>query len=112
MPRLFPTLLPVAALLLAGTLHADEPVDTSPPEAPSEKDQESLQPEVKIIRREDKTIEEYRVNGRLYKIKIIPKIGPPYYLVDRNGNGDFETVPVGGGPEPDIMIPQWVLFRW
>jgi hypothetical protein len=101
-----------AALLAALPVYADEPADTSPPVAPSESEDENLQPEVKIIRREDKTIEEYRINGRLYKIKVIPKIGPPYFLIDRNGNGSFETIPVGGGPEPDIMIPQWVLFRW
>ncbi|MGW8311371.1 MAG: DUF2782 domain-containing protein [Thiogranum sp.] len=91
---------------------ADEPVDTSPPAPPSEEEQESLQPEINIIQREDKTIEEYRVNGQLYKIKVIPKVGPPYYLVDRNGDGSFTAVPLGGGPEPDIAIPQWVLFRW
>ncbi len=99
-------------LLLDAIAHADEPVNTSPPEAPSESDQETIQPEVTIIRREDKTIEEYRVNGRLYKIKITPKVGPPYYLVDRNGDGSFSTLPAATGLEPDIMIPQWVLFRW
>jgi len=99
-------------LLSASPVYADEPADTSPPVAPSEKEQENLQPEVKIIQRKDKTVEEYRVNGRLYKIKVIPKVGPPYYLVDQNGDGSFDTLPVGGGPEPDIMIPQWVLFRW
>lgn len=112
MPRLPLTITLAAVLLSAAPLYAADPVDTSPPVSPSEKEQETLQPEVKIIQRKDKTVEEYRVNGRLYKIKIIPKIGPPYYLVDRNGDGSFDTVPVGGGPEPDIMIPQWVLFRW
>ena len=109
-----PLTIALAGVLLnaPAPLRADEPVDTSPPVAPSEKEQEALQPEVKIIRRTDKTLEEYRINGRLYKIKVIPKVGPPYYLVDRNGNGTFDTIPVGGGPEPDIMIPQWVLFRW
>jgi hypothetical protein len=103
----------VSPLLCAGAAGAaDEPVDTSPPAPPSEQEQENLQPEINIIQREDKTIEEYRVNGRLYKIKVIPKVGPPYYLVDRNGDGSFTTVPLGGGPEPDIAIPQWVLFRW
>lgn len=112
MPRLPLTIATAAVLLSALPLRAQEPVDTSPPAAPSEKEQETLQPEVKIIQREDRTVEEYRINGRLYKIKVIPKVGPPYYLVDKNGNGNFETIPGGDGPEPDIMIPQWVLFRW
>ena len=112
MPRLPLTVTLAVVLLYARALPADEPVDTSPPVAPSEKEQEELQPEVKIIQQKDRTVEEYRVNGRLYKIKVIPKVGPPYYLIDKNGSGDFETVPVGSDLEPDIMIPQWVLFRW
>jgi hypothetical protein len=99
-------------LLVAAAARADEPKRTSPPKAPSENEEESIQPEVTIIQREDKTVEEYRINGRLYKIKVTPKVGPPYYLVDRNGDGSFVSVPVGRGLEPDIMIPQWVLFRW
>ncbi|NIN36210.1 MAG: DUF2782 domain-containing protein, partial [Gammaproteobacteria bacterium] len=26
--------------------------------------------------------EEYSVNGRVWKVKVIPSIGPPYYLID------------------------------
>lgn len=112
MNRLLTSIAVVCPMLLAGGFAvADEPVDTSPPEAPSASEQDSIQPEVNIIQREDKTIEEYRVNGRLYKIKVTPKVGPPYYLVDRNGDGSFSTLPAEG-LEPDIAIPQWVLFRW
>jgi hypothetical protein len=104
--------LVTALLAFSGVIYADEPVDTSPPVAPSEKEDETLQPEITIIQRTDKTVEEYRVNGQLYKIKVIPKVGPPYYLVDSTGDGTFQTVPVGDGPQPDLLIPQWVLIRW
>jgi hypothetical protein len=105
---------PASLLFLASTVvyAADEPVDTSPPVAPSEKEQETIQPEVNIIQRDVKTIEEYRVNGRLYKIKVTPKVGPAYYLIDSDGDGSFETRRTGSQLEPDILIPQWVLFRW
>jgi Protein of unknown function (DUF2782) len=99
-------------LLLCSIARASEPVDSSPPAAPSENEEENLQPEVQIIQRIDKTIEEYRINGRLYKIKVTPKVGPAYYLIDSNGDGSFQAVPVGAGPEPNLLIPQWVLFRW
>lgn len=69
-----------------------------------------LEPQVTIIHREDATIEEYRVNGRLYKIKVTPVIGPPYYLVDRNGDGKFNTR-INNIYE-DIPVPQWVLLTW
>jgi Protein of unknown function (DUF2782) len=109
---IIPSLLSMALLSSFQPLHAREPVNTAPPKAPSETDAEGLQPEVNIIRREDKTIEEYRLNGRLYKIKVTPKNAPPYFLVDRDGDGSFETRRMESTLEPDLMIPQWVLFRW
>jgi Protein of unknown function (DUF2782) len=109
---IIPSLLSMALLSSLQPLHAREPVNTAPPKAPSETDAEGLQPEVNIIRREDKTIEEYRLNGRLYKIKVTPKNAPPYFLVDRDGDGSFETRRMESTLEPDLMIPQWVLFRW
>ena len=107
-----PSLLSLTLLSSLQPLRAEEPVNTAPPKAPSESDAEGLQPEVNIIQREDKTIEEYRLNGRLYKIKVTPKNAPPYFLVDGDGDGSFETRRFESNLEPDLMIPQWVLFRW
>ena len=110
---IIPGLLSITMLATVQPLSAaDEPVNTAPPKAPSETEAEELQPEVNIIQREDKTIEEYRLNGRLYKIKVTPRNAPPYFLVDRDGDGSFETRHFHSPLEPDIMIPQWVLFRW
>ncbi len=110
---IIPSLFSIIMLASVQPLHAaDEPVNTAPPKAPSETEAEELQPEVNIIQREDKTIEEYRLNGRLYKIKVTPRNAPPYFLVDRDGDGSFETRHFHSPLEPDIMIPQWVLFRW
>lgn len=113
MKNLLAPLIPLTLLLSSSeALLAREPVNTAPPPAPSESEQEQLEPEVNIIRREDKTIEEYRVNGRLYMIKVTPKVGAPYFLVDNDGNGSFESRRADSELEPDIMIPNWVLFRW
>ena len=99
-----------ALLFTAGLSLAADPVNTTPPVAEK---QEQIEPEVTIIQREDKTIEEYRVNGQLYMIKVIPRNAPPYFLVDNDGNGSLESRRSGQESlEPDIMIPQWVLFRW
>ena len=70
---------------------------------------EAMEPEVKIIRRGDATIEEYRVNGFLYAIKIIPSIGPAYYYIDRDGDGDLES---RESELEDIAVPHWVIFSW
>ncbi len=93
---------------------AERQTDVPPPPSSSDgqRGQEEIEPEVVIIQREDKTIEEYRVNGQLYMIKVIPKNAPPYFLLDNDGDGTMESRLGSSDLEPDIMIPRWVLFRW
>lgn len=67
------------------------------------------EPEVTITRKTDQTIEEYRVGGRLYMIKVTPKVGPPYYLVDDRGDGKFsrqESLDTG------FRVPRWVIKKF
>jgi len=86
-----------------------------PPDLPSDAqasdDSRNLpKPDVRIIHEKDKTVEEYRVGGVLRYVKITPKHGKPYYLVDRNGDGIPETYydPLKGPPP----INQWLLLKW
>lgn len=82
-----------------------------PPDLPNQMQSgETIEPEVTIIRREDATIEEYRINGRRYMVKVTPVVGKPYYLVDKDGNGSLETRM--SDIYNDIAVPQWVLFSW
>ena len=67
-------------------------------------------PEITIIRRGNKTVQEYRLNGELYKIKITPDIGPAYYLVDTNGDGNMDVRETN--LDKNLNVPQWVLFSW
>lgn len=69
-----------------------------------------LDPEVTIIQRKDATYEEYRLNGRMYMVKVIPAVGPPYYFVDRDGDGLMETRMNDRAQQ--IQVPQWVIFSW
>ncbi len=55
----------------------------------------------------DNTIEEQRVKGFLYSIKVIPKKGKPYYLI--NANGDNTTLK---NERSHQKIPSWTLFNW
>ncbi|HFD80364.1 MAG TPA: DUF2782 domain-containing protein [Gammaproteobacteria bacterium] len=108
--KLIPLLLLAAA---TGNGRAEKQTIIVPPQPrTSEPQQEQIEPEVVIRQREDKTIEEYRINGQLYMIKVTPRKGPPYYLIDNDGNGTLESMRTGADLEPDIMIPHWVLFRW
>ncbi|MBB1489632.1 DUF2782 domain-containing protein [Oceanospirillum sediminis] len=74
---------------------------------------ENQQPEPEITIRDggDRTLYEYRANGVLYAIKVRPKAGPEYYLVDVNGNGNYVRLDKVSDKKP-FLIPQWVLLRW
>jgi hypothetical protein len=72
--------------------------------------EDSLEPQVTIIQEGETAIKEYRVNGRLYMIEIVPRKGRPYYLVDADGDGNLETRQ--NDLLPDFLIPAWVLKRW
>jgi Protein of unknown function (DUF2782) len=65
--------------------------------------------EVTITKQRTQMVEEYRAGNRLYMIKITPKIGAPYYLVDDRGDGKFarqESLDSGFRP------PQWVIKKF
>lgn len=82
-----------------------------PPEIPQQlQDGQPIEPEITIIHREEAVIEEYRVNGRMYMVKITPKVGPPYYLLDRDGDGRMESRM--SEIYDDFVVPQWVIFSW
>ena len=82
-----------------------------PPDLPDQVESgETIEPEVTIIQREDRTIEEYSINGRTYMIKVIPNVGPPYYFVDNDGDGKLETRV--NDVHQDMPVPQWVIFSW
>jgi hypothetical protein len=68
----------------------------------------TAEPDVTIRQDGDKFIQEYRVNGFVYAVKITPKHGKPYYLVRADGtSAQF----IRSDP-PDMLIPQWVIFSW
>ena len=101
------TALASAAAVMAQT---SSPPYPEPPDLPPASYQgETVEPEVTIIETERGIVYEYRVRGKLYMVRIQPPIGPPYYLLDTNGDGTLDT------QEDRVWnnaIPQWVLFSW
>lgn len=86
----------LSPLLMALALSAVAPALA---QSPSE-----LEPDITIRQEEDRLIREYRINGQLYAIEIRPSRGPAYYLVDHDGDGNFER------QDGDrIAVPHWVL---
>lgn len=107
--------LPFALLFAAGAAAAQpappdlQPVPDGPPTL-SEEEGAPVVPEITIRRLADGTIREYRVNGQLYMVQVIPVKGIPYFLVDVDGDGNLETR--YNDLDPRIMIPAWVILRW
>ena len=86
-----------------------QPVPEPPPPPPGYEPDPALEPQVTILKRGTDVVEEYRVGGRLYMVKITPAVGRPYYLVDHKGDGNFarqDTYDSGMRP------PMWVIHSW
>ncbi len=64
-------------------------------------------PDVTIIGSQERTIYEYRQNGQLRMVKIVPKWGKPYFLVPADptkGYGDLE--------QAERLIPSWKVIEF
>lgn len=70
----------------------------------------SIEPDINIIQRQDRTVHEYRMNGELYMVKIIPTIGRPYFLMDTDGDGSLETRQ--HELDSGLLVPNWILLEW
>jgi hypothetical protein len=102
----------VLSLLLAVPLVlAEEPAPVpEPPELPPQVESgEVLESDVTIVETDKGTIHKYSKNGQVYMVKVIPMAGPPYYLLDTDGDGilDAQTTDV-----TDINIHQWEILSW
>jgi hypothetical protein len=82
-----------------------------PPEMPKQvQDDEPMEPDITIIRKGKKTLQEFRKNGKLYMVKVIPDVGPPYYFIDTNGDGKMDVR--RNDMDKDININQWQILEW
>ncbi|TAJ78755.1 MAG: DUF2782 domain-containing protein [Gallionellaceae bacterium] len=102
----------IATLLLlpclSGAAYADDP-KLAPPPPPLDQSENPDQPQVTIKKETEQTVEEYRSHGKLYMIKITPKHGKPYYLIDDRGDGKFarqESLDSG------LRVPVWVIHKF
>ena len=109
----------LVALLLAAAFAAPaqsqqrpnnlQPIPEPPPPPPGMELDPALEPQVTILKRGADTVEEYRLGGRLYMVKVTPPHGTPYYLIDNRGDGMFsrqESFDTGVRP------PMWVIKQF
>jgi len=62
--------------------------------------------DIEIVVGEDKTVYEYRQNGVLMMIKVVPKKGQAYYMVPAGG-AHFEDL-----DHQKSLYPQWRIVEW
>lgn len=86
-----------------------QPAPEPPPPPPGYELDPALEPQVTIIQRGTDTVEEFRVGGRLYMIKVTPARGEPYYLIDYTGDGTFIRQ---DGLRSGIRPPMWVIHQF
>ena len=84
----------------------DAPEQPLPPKVQDEQ----IEPTVTIREEEERTVEEYSYNGQIYMVKITPKVGVPYYLIDSDGDGNLETAP-NKGLAP-VQPVYWKIKEW
>ncbi|MFA6013615.1 MAG: DUF2782 domain-containing protein [Gallionellaceae bacterium] len=106
----------LALLLLTFSISLAHAADNKPaefkpvPQPPALDPTEAVdEPQITIIKQSEQTVEEFRANGKLYMIKITPKHGVPYYLIDDRGDGKFarqESLDSG------LRVPTWIIHKF
>lgn len=87
-----------------------QPLPEPPPPPPGYELDPTLEPQVTIQRRGTETVEEYRIGGRLYMMKVTPVGGgPAYYLVDQLGDGTFSR---NDSHDTGTRVPMWVIRQF
>ena len=106
-------LLSLPALLLAVALPVaaqNRPADLQPlpepPPPPAGVADLSLEPQVTIVKKGDTKEEQFRMNGKLYMIKVTPPHGTPYYLIEPTGDGGWTRQEF---LDPKLRVPMWVI---
>jgi len=88
-----------------GSTPLEEP---PPPPALTEKDA-ALEPQVTIRKEGESTIQEYRIRGKLYMMRVTPSHGRAYVLIDHKGDGQFARQ---DNLDSGVRVPQWVLLEF
>ncbi len=102
------TPLLLAAVFAASGAMAEEPrLEPLPeiPPPPGMVDTEVV-PDVRITQRGGEQVEEFRIKGRLYMIRVTGPNTRPYYLVDERGDGQLKRY---DDLSPNLMVPMWMI---
>ena len=107
------SLLALTLLFIANSTWSQDSSLTPVPEAPAipppVESGEPMEQDITIVKSEKGTVQQYRTNGRIYMVKVVPVVGEPYFLFDSDGDGELDSQ---ADNIRNISVPKWVLFSW
>ena len=119
--KLLPAIAAISVMiLLAGSLPAQDDLAKPPPIPPADAEdvpippkiqEEQIVPTVTIREEEDRMIEEYRLDGQIYMVKVTPRGGIPYYYIDTDGDGKLELDMDQSAMNP-VQPVHWKVKEW
>ncbi|MHB8345671.1 MAG: DUF2782 domain-containing protein [Acidiferrobacterales bacterium] len=93
----------------AGDVQTPSPAAKFPlPKPPAESTDQLPAPQVTITTHGTTRYKQFRVGGVVYMVEVIPAKGPPYYLIDRSGTGQFSRSNIA----PRLSPPMWLIKRF
>ena len=85
-----------------------EPLPGPPPPAPGASNPIE-EPRVRIPVQEGDKVEPIRKGGQVIMLKVTPKNGPVYYLIDTSGNGSWMR---RDSLDDGVRVPMWPIKTW
>jgi hypothetical protein len=86
-----------------------QPVPEPPPPPKGFELDSALEPQITTVKRGNETVEEFRMGGRLYMMKVTPNIGAAYFLIDHHGDGTFARQ---NSHDTGLRPPMWVIHSF
>lgn len=104
-------LLAICLAVLAFGAFAQKPVPKPEPaeQRLPEPGERVDEPQVRIPVQEGDQVEEIREGGRVVMLKVTPKHGKPYYLVDTTGNGNWMR---RDSLDDGVRVPMWPVKKF
>lgn len=86
-----------------------QPLEDIPPPPIADDGNLTDEPQITIVKKKNgDTVEEYRIGGNLYMMKVTPAHGLSYYMHKEDQDGGW----LNDGPTQPFSIPKWTLFRF
>ena len=85
-----------------------EPLPGPPPPPPGASSPVD-EPQVRIPVQKGAKVEPIRKGGQIIMLKVTPKNGPVYYLIDTSGNGSWMR---RDSLDDGVRVPMWPIKTW